>query len=408
MNDIKPFKVSKPKATHVVIEMFGGDNNLNEFVIEDMREMMSGMSPDMSALCLADFVNDQAYVVELTSTGGKIIESWGEIDTGNPEVLAKFLSRALVSYDEDTSLAIGFWDHGSGVFDEYDPNEHILDRRLRSLPRRESRLRSARKLFLGGLGARERAMLHDDTNGGVLTNREAGRMLSVAFERAGVSDRRVDMIFSDTCLNGMVEVLHEFANYAKVITASEDLEPGAGWDYELWFDKMAANPPTDAATWGQQAVEAFGKAYVDKPYLHPCTLGAFKTDNSLAQAFKELIDTVEDQGENGFRWMRDARDFTQSFDVYATYDLLHFAENLKKYATVAVVKEKADTLKEEFQKARVHSIAHGTTVPDSQGLAFWFPPTRYSCLKDVDTYSKLSFDVDTGWSAYLKKYYHIA
>ena len=33
----------------------------------------------------------------------------------------------------------------------------------------------------------------------------------------------------------MVEVLDEFEPFAGVIVGSEELEPGAGWDYERFF-----------------------------------------------------------------------------------------------------------------------------------------------------------------------------
>jgi hypothetical protein len=343
----------------------------------------------------------------LTSNGGRVIERLGEIDTGNPETLANFLARALATFQQGPRIAIGFWDHGSGVFDEYDPNEHILERRLRSMSRRGNRLHPARKLFVGGLKANERSMLHDDTNGGVLTNREAGRVLKVAFERAGFANRRVDLIFSDTCLNGMVEVLHEFADYAEVITASEDLEPGAGWDYQLWFEQMANQPPEDGAAWGRQAVQAFGEAYANRPFLHPCTLGAFKTSKDIAAAFKDVLQAVDAQSDAGFRWMRDAREFSQSFDTYASYDLLHFTQNLKHFATDNTVIAKADALIAAFQAAYVHAVNHGSTVPDSHGLAFWFPAGRSQLLRDVETYKHLQFDRDTGWSIYLRKHYRV-
>ena len=70
-----------------------------------------------------------------------------------------------------------------------------------------------------------RAMLHDDTNGGVLTNLEAEGVLKAAFKRAGMTGK-VDLIFSDTCLNGMIEVAEQLKDYATCIVGSEELEPG--------------------------------------------------------------------------------------------------------------------------------------------------------------------------------------
>ncbi len=50
-------------------------------------------------------------------------------------------------------------------------------------------------------------MLDDDTNVGALTNLEAGALFNAALRDAGMPDAQVDLIFSDMCLNGMIEVL---------------------------------------------------------------------------------------------------------------------------------------------------------------------------------------------------------
>ncbi|MCI5167543.1 MAG: hypothetical protein D3903_15990 [Candidatus Electrothrix sp. GM3_4] len=100
MSNIRPFNVTKKNPTHVVIEMFGGDNNLDEFVDKDMDEMLAGISDEMSALCLVDYYGTEkhAQVFELTKAGKKkSVEDLGEINTGDPEVLGDFLSRALAT-----------------------------------------------------------------------------------------------------------------------------------------------------------------------------------------------------------------------------------------------------------------------------------------------------------------------
>lgn len=410
-SEIKPFDVTKKNPTHVVIEMFGGDNNLDEFVNKDMQEMLEGMSEDMSALCLVDYYGKEkpAQVFELTKAiGKKPIKDLGEINTGDHKILGEFLSSALATYSSDTKIAIGFWDHGSGVFDETDPEKK--KGKLREMKGNRSRrielLRPARSGFLtGNLTGQQKAMLHDVTDNGLLTNREAGQMLASALK-----GRKVSMIFSDTCLNGMVEVTHEFAKHAEVIVASEDLEPGDGWDYKRWFEKMAAAPPVDSASWAKQAVDAFGETYEKEDDLHPCTLGAFKTDNKLAQAFKKLINAVDAHGIDGWFWMNYARQRTQSFSTYATYDLLHFAENLKMVLTANNAEEaikKSDALADELKSCRVHSVNLGDKVKNSHGIGFWFPYDSSQLERDIETYRSLSFDLHTGWTCYLRKHYEL-
>ena len=71
----------------------------------------------------------------------------------------------------------------------------MLERRLNSLPRyRRGPSRPSRTLFVRSArlmaNPSARAMLHDDTNGGVLTNLEAEGVLKAAFHRAGMTGTR--------------------------------------------------------------------------------------------------------------------------------------------------------------------------------------------------------------------------
>lgn len=406
---MQPYNVSLKNPTHVVIELFGGDNNLSSYVEEDLQEIVAGNSGTFAVLALADLEDRPASIWEVTQENGiRHIEDVGEIDTGDPEVLADFVARALLTYADCDHIAIGFWDHGSGTFDEFDADQTVLERRLNRVPRRfRTRSQPARHLFFprGKVAANPniRAMLHDDTNGGVLTNLEAGGMLKAAFSRAG-RRQKVDMIFSDTCLNGMIEVTEQLSPYAECIVGSEDLEPGDGWDYQLWFSKMSASPPRSAADWAYQAVEAFGESYAGQTWQHPCTLGAFHTDHSMTDKFRELVDILRKLPAEAF-WETDrARATSQSFDVVDSYDLKDFVRNLQKVASNNEVVSAAKAIEEAFDKALVHSVALGQTVPDANGLAFWFPANKRNLYKDLATYRELDFNKKTGWAEYLHRH----
>jgi hypothetical protein len=403
-----PFQIDLSNLTHMVIEVFGGDNNLTSYVIEDLQEMAAGNRGAFGVIALADFEDGTANVMALRPGAGlHVVESWGEIDTGDPETLANFLARSLVSTENVPHKAIGFWDHGSGVFDENDPHETYLERRLRAVPRhRRSRSVPARRLFVSpsrlAAQPRLRAMLHDDTNGGVLTNYEAHGVLKAAFSRAEQEGKRVDLIFSDTCLNGMIEVLEQFKEFTEVVVGSEDLEPGDGWEYQEWFGLMSDSPPADAAAWGRQAVEAFEAGYRNRPDQHPCTLAAFRTDNQLTNAMKGLVDVLNPHASQGMTWLKLAVLDAQSFAQHDTFDIRDFAQKLKTTAAADNLKASCDQIVAAFDNSRVHSTALGQAVQNSHGLAFWYPTSGYSFQSVRETYQKLYFDQRTGWSTYLK------
>jgi hypothetical protein len=392
--------------------MFGGDNNLSSFVHEDMQEIAAGLKEGMAAIVLADFVDKPAVVAEITPGRGiEVLEQWGEIDTGDPVVLRKFLARALMSYPS-ARKAIGFWDHGTGVFDETDAHEKILSRSVQAVSRGErSRSFPARRLFFSratlASDIRTRAMLHDDTNGGVLTNLEAAAMLASAFRAAGQEGQKVELLFSDTCLNGMIEVMEELGPFARTFVASPELEPGDGWDYHAWLSRVSAEPTRAPEDWSRAAVDAFADGYKPRQNMYPCTLGAFKTDNGIANAFKGLIDaTRANSPHEVFFFLDHARAQTQSFAKRDTYDLKDFALRVVDVCRPIkpAVADAAQVLCDAFDAARVNNCCLGDLVAQSNGLAFWFPSSRSTLRRDIGTYERLTFSKKTGWSDFLKEF----
>lgn len=414
MPEIEPFAVQDREVGHVIVELFGGDNNLTAFVEEDLYEIAAGNRGAFALLALVDTADRGAVVIEWTPrTGRHELEELGEIDTGDPETLARFVARALATYPPPVKLAIGFWDHGSGVFAEYDPAELLLERGRAAYPpvprHRRPRSFRARHLFLSAWRrsgeARARAMLHDDTNVGVLTNLEAGKMLAAAFARAG-RERKVELVFSDTCLNGMVEVTEQLAPFAEVVVASEELEPGDGWEYHEWLARMSEAAPADAAAWGRQAVEGFEAGYADRPAEHPCTLAAFRAENRIAEAFAGFVEAARGLGRAGFDRLQRARVTAQSFaSDHDSYDLEDFMTRIRRQRGAAALRAAAGEVIAAVGEARIASVALGASVRRATGLAFWFPSSRRAFEETIATYARLDFATRTGWADYLRERY---
>lgn len=399
-----PFPVQCTAPSHAILQIFGGDNNLSQYVARDMEEFVRGNRGNFAMLALADFEGYGASVIEINSTKGvRVVEKKGEIDTGDPETLASFLASALVTWKDVPHLALGFWDHGSGVFDEQDPKEVVLTRGPSRAPL-PGHAWPARKLFFSNQALEQdkdtRAMLHDETNGGVLTNREAHAMVKVALQRAGLT-RKLSMVYSDTCLNGMVEVVDQFKDVAEVVVGSEELEPGDGWSYQEFLTRMTATPPQSGAEWGRLAVEAYESAYRARTGSHPCTLAAFRTGHNLVPAMKALIAALKAAGSTAGDQVFKATRSCQSFAFRETYDLRDFASVLKGLSTSTPVKAACDQVISAFDAACIRNTAMGPTVKGARGLALWVPNTRATYDAVAPTYRTLQFDLATGWSAYL-------
>jgi len=405
------FNVAAGDARYVIIGMFGGDNNLSNQVAFNFNQMVTANRAGgvTAVIGLVDLENAPASVIEVTPSGEqRVIEQMGEIDTGDPETLAKFLSRALISYP-NARKAIGFWDHGSGVFKEDDPNEKILTRSTRGAG--AGRV-SARRLFVPAaeraayLASREkRAMLHDNT-GGVLTNLEAGHMLEAAFGRAGQAGP-VDLIYSDTCLNGMIEVMEELGHYGATLAASAETEPSNGWNYQGWLTRLARETPQAPEDWGRHAVDAFAEGYRERSDQFPCTLGAFRSNNQITERFSELVQVAERGGFAAWSLLTIARSRSQQYDTRDSYDLIDFAKQLTAIASQKSpeLATAAQALDQAGREARITHVWLGNAVRGAEGLAFWFPASINSYESDVMTYQRLRFAKATGWSDYLGKMY---
>lgn len=404
-------EVMDKDATHIVIELFGGDNNLNAFVQKDLEEMNRGKGDLITILALVDRAgagNSQVWEIS-PRTGVQCIKKMGEIDTGNPNILSDFVAAALMAYPKAQHRVLGFWDHGTGVFDEQDPgNKAPMSGGYQ--PQKSVR-GAAKRLFFrnkAALPERERAMLHDDTDGGVLTNKEASTVLERALRVSGLADKntKFNMIFSDTCLNGMVEVLTQFAPYADVITGSEELEPGDGWNYETWFKKLAQNPPKNGMDWGKAAVDSYGEHYEKLVTEHPVTLAAFRTDIDLIGPFKQVVNALLPLGKNGFRSLQFVRSQCQAFAKRNTYDLRDFAEKLQdELKDETGVASACQALIQAFDAARIASVRWGKRVENARGLALWIPNDRWAYQDVASTYRELDFGKRSGWTEYLAPFF---
>ena len=67
----------------------------------------------------------------------------------------------------------------------------------------------------------------------------------------------LDYIGFDACLMATVEVAHMLQPYTRFLGASQELEPGSGWDWQANTHTLASNPGIDMIDFGRASAEAF-------------------------------------------------------------------------------------------------------------------------------------------------------
>jgi len=157
---------------------------------------------------------------ELSNGNINKVGSLSKASMGNPKTLSSFIKWTKENYPSERYMIV-FWDHGSGsaygvCFDElYKP---------------------------------------DNSNSDSLSIVEMAQGL----KEGGVT---FDIIGYDTCLTATIENDYAIAPYGKYVVASEETEPGEGWNYNSWVSYLCKNPTC--------STEALGKKIVDS-YIQLC------------------------------------------------------------------------------------------------------------------------------------------
>ena len=192
---------------------------------EDVKEMCAATQSDSVRFVVqtggakywyaeeVDPRRSQRFVIE--DGGMKLVSDNDRSGMGRPGTLSDFLRWGVKEYGAE-KMGLIFWDHGGGsitgvCFDEQDRNDS-------------------------------------------LSLREIDAALMSVFR--SMTDR-FEFIGFDACLMGTVEAANILATYADYMVASEELEPGSGWDYTAIGDFLAAHPQADGAVLGRQVADSF-------------------------------------------------------------------------------------------------------------------------------------------------------
>ena len=323
-----------------ILVYMAADNNLEGFALEDLNEMESVALPDnVNVVTLVDrgpgydssngnWTDTRMFLVSAdgsTQTIGSSFDSLGELNTGAGSTLTEFIDAAVAA-NPASHYALIVWNHGGG---------------------------------LSGTA-------WDDSNGN--DNLTLPEMLA-AVQASSVG--HFDLIGFDACLQGMIEQAWDMRSVADVMVASQELEPGDGWEYHYFLDDLAADPSLNSFDLAAAIVDAYGQRYAGEP---DTTLSATRT-----QALDELRDAIDvftaaaiDAGSGVIAALLDAAERTTVInrgdgDVR---DLGSFMRQIGTGNSPAAVKAAAAGVLEALDAA---ILAHTGTVAGVDGLSVYLP-----------------------------------
>lgn len=207
---VPPPTVPAAGGSWTVLVYMLGDNNLEAVLAGDLEEMVS-LPPDDDLTLVAmvdrsgdftdrEFVNvpnwETTKILQIAPGRLTELSDEGELNLGDPAVLTEFVVEGVTANPAD-HYAVILWNHGSPA----------------------------------GIGG-------DESHFDLLETPEIAAALRSALDRVGVT--RLDFVGFDACLMGALDVASHMAPVARYMVASEELEPGTGWDYGA-FGYIAAN-----------------------------------------------------------------------------------------------------------------------------------------------------------------------
>lgn len=251
---------------------------------------------------------------------------------GDAQTLADFLVWGTENYPAEKTMVL-FWDHGGGsaagvAYDELYENDFLS-----------------------------------------LSELKAG------LEAPGIS---YELVGFDTCLMATMELANILSPMANYMVASEELEPGSGWDYSAWLTQLYESPDTGGAALGRVICDSYYEkcALSGNEAMATLSLIDLKKLPALMESFEAMVGEMSGITSD----ITTYRDFVQGAMRAENYggnndnegytnmvDLGDLAMN-----TVSVLPQTADNVLTALFDAVVYSVK-GESRSEANGLSVFFP-----------------------------------
>ena len=286
----------------------------------------------------------------------------GDLDAASPAVLADFIQWGLHSYPA-TNTALVLWDHGGGW---------------------------------GGFG-------EDESQQDFMALASIKTALATGLQQAGRSGFTV--LGFDACLMSSYEVMEAVKPYARYFLASEETEPGLGWDYRK-LQIVHDAPTTDALTLSKAIVDGFT---VQNANEKNTTLAL--TDLTLLTPLETAVGAISTQVSgklatvaNSIAQQRSvALEFGRNPDPSASQNMVDLGQLFASLGASDAANFGA--LRDQVASALATAVLYksdGPAAASATGVSIFFPPTTAAYADSRATYETLT-GIDS-WRAFLEAY----
>ena len=265
----------------------------------------------------------------------KLLTSDASSNMGNPDNLTGFLNYCYENYPAEQYELI-LWNHGGGAFFGYGYDE-----------------------------------LTDD----MLTLAEIQTALS---NSPFHDDNKLEFIGFDACLMGNIETAHALSPYAKYLIASQESEPGCGWDYSFLADIDSMSTGDEM---GKSIVSTYMKKttdYINSIPFSYCPICLSVLDLSKVDSVETALDAVFEKADKDLSkdtyakfssYRKNSKEIAASFSYaegsYDIVDMIDYANHLRNDYPAEV-----SQLSNALSELVVYSEANETNI---NGVSIYHP-----------------------------------
>lgn len=443
-------RLSKPWTFLVYL---AANNNLNTFAIQNLTQMTRvGSSDNINIVVQFDGLKEsriKRYYIEQGRT--RLLEELTpDINSisGTPQSLYQFIKWGYEKFPA-YNIAIDLWNHGSGIKDPSIWGRFLMRHRdslfsinpdtgLLGLNRHisgtandltDSELQipaefsmETRNLFSEiALTMFDRGIAFNDKEEVYIDNRQLRLVLENTCKNI-LGGKKIDVVFMDACHMGMVEIASKLRPFVNYMTASSEVEPGSGYNYERFLkpSKDSVLTPRQFAT---NATLAYGLEYKNSHEDYTQATVDLSVFSNVEFCMKNLGDALNrglllSQSNYIFELIKNIRlnsRFTTEFydpDYIDAGDLLinlsaksnelltSFGSSLgSEQATALRDIRKYSTDAYEALRRSIIAEVHGSNLPRSTGLGIFFPKRSIHA-----SYEPTTFNQNTRWSVFLNTF----
>ncbi len=418
---------TKPKQWTIMVYL-AGDNNLDSAGVADLAEMKSVGSTDQVTI-VAQFdrsgrnsVTNRYLLRKGTTLAEDLVTALGETNTGDPAVLADFVTWAVTTYPARRYMLV-IWNHGSGWDDSnlYQDTYfsgaappvirkgRVISAARSATPIEPVRMGTARAAVKRARRAlfqptvismvSSRAIAFDDQAKDFLDNIELKRVLTGIRRRL---EQKIDILGFDACLMSMVEVAYQIRDSVNLTCGSEEEEPGDGWPYDTILKSLTARPSMTPPDLAKVIVDRYLASYKprDGVTLAAANLaGIGPLVDAVNQLGRALTPLLTDAGARStvIALRSQVQEYTAPYDQYC--DLADLCDLLVERVANPGLGRACQTVHAALGKVIIASGAKGPRVAHSHGISVYFPKKTVSPL-----YSTLDFAKRRGWAAFIDAY----